>query len=162
MKTTIVVCTYLLMVASCFAHDYSCTENRACRCSASNSCDYDGSSGDDDVTKSECKRMCDDDSNCQGYEWTNNGDNNDHCEIHFVRGNNFSGSDQNRDNTECCWRVTSSSGGSMSSKGGRRLDGIEIPRRHINRRTRDRATGRKLRRHALRVGQKMDASNAWE
>ena len=95
------------------------------------------------------------------YEWTSS---NRRCEIHKVRGNNFSNpDDQNREDTTCCWRVTSSSGGSKSSKGGRRLDQVDhAPRRQVNRRTRGRSTGGKIRRHALRVGQKMDESNAWE
>lgn len=105
-------------------------------------------------------------ANCR-YEWTST---NKRCEIHKVRGNNFSDSSQNRDDTECCWRVTSSggsksskSGGSKSSKGGRRLGHAdEDPRRQVSRHGRDLAAGRKLRGRALRSGQKMDAFNAWE
>lgn len=91
------------------------------------------------------------------YEWTNNSDNSsdeNRCEIHYVRGNNFSHSSQNRDNTVCCWRVST-----MNSKGGRRLD--PVSRRQVSGHGRDRA--RKHRRQAVRIGQigqKMDAPNA--
>uniref|UniRef100_A0A7S0FLU5 Uncharacterized protein n=1 Tax=Minutocellus polymorphus TaxID=265543 RepID=A0A7S0FLU5_9STRA len=97
----------LLFAASCNGQQYECRTGRSCRCSSSNRCEHTSYYG---LTLNNCREKCDnEDDDCKGYEWTNNGNDSDdenHCEIHEVLGNRYNDVSQDRSDTVCCWRVS--------------------------------------------------------
>mmetsp|Transcript_37868 Transcript_37868/g.83003 ORF Transcript_37868/g.83003 Transcript_37868/m.83003 type:complete len:164 (+) Transcript_37868:129-620(+) len=103
LRPATVAAALFLCAVTTEAKDYDCTDERACRCSSSRPCRLETI---DDMSFRECQRECDDDDDCEGFEWTNNSDKTDtedRCEIHERNGGNLSHSSQDRDDTTCCW-----------------------------------------------------------
>mmetsp|Transcript_9806 Transcript_9806/g.27471 ORF Transcript_9806/g.27471 Transcript_9806/m.27471 type:complete len:155 (-) Transcript_9806:106-570(-) len=115
----------LLLVAPgpCIGQQYECRTGRSCRCSSSDPCEHTSYYG---LSIGQCRVKCNDEGDgCKGYEWTNNesdSDDEDHCEIHEVAGNRYNDVSQDRSDTVCCWRVTSTPDSKDTKSGKRQRD----------------------------------------